>query len=430
MEMAKYFSSLEELHRTFLLSGPNFTVASMGAISERQVQASRLDKGYGPWKAPKYRLNRYHAFLYPSSEALGVKLHGQLIPIVISHAWGTQDFARFATPWETNWSVLCDSDLGYGQWDLTIHAGGSRQLYAPVVEHAGGGDVMVVGHVGVVNGSKLCVAASLAVRAANDPIGAKMRGIAIFVNPDRAADRPPQGWEHIGATDSTYRVHTAVDGRVIQILSESHRGPEGANWVIDGAVEIAVTAGSIKLAKYGMRMGRSLFNIAGKPVGRAPILSGPTIELAKAEVAAQTAATTARQERVMHILAKEEATSGKSAATATRSQNAAKGASPAAREERHVLERADTNLSHHPRVFERTQMPDEVVRAFIGENTFKEMVRSGRYDAAMKAQLAGFYGEYRATLAARFGTPTGFQVPINEWREIVERLAAKWAVPI
>jgi hypothetical protein len=75
-------------------------------------------------------------------------------------------------------------------------------------------------------------------------------------------------------------------------------------------------------------------------------------------------------------------------------------------------------------------MPEEAVRAFFGDNTFKEMVRSGRYDAAMKAKLAGFYGEYRATLAARFGTPTGFQVPINEWREIVERLAAKWAVPI
>jgi hypothetical protein len=132
----------------------------------------------------------------------------------------------------------------------------------------------------------------------------------------------------------------------------------------------------------------------------------------------------------MHILAKEEATSAKTSTSATRSQNAAKGATPAAREQRHVLERADTNLNHHPRVFDRTKMPDEVVRAFVGENTFKEMVRSGRYDAAMQAKFAGFYAEYQAELTARFGTRTGFHVPIQEWTAVVDRLAAKWAVPI
>ena len=171
----------------------------------------------------------------------------------------------------------------------------------------------------------------------------------------------------MGASDSTYLVQTALDGRVLLILRSTDRGPR-ANWVIDGAVEIALTAGTIKLAKYGLQAGRSLFNIAGKPVGTAPILlAGATKELAKEEVAAYTAASTARQQRVMHILAKEEATSAKTAASATRQQNAAKGASrPAARRrEACPLDRANTNLDNHPIAFEPTQMPDEVARAFF-----------------------------------------------------------------
>jgi hypothetical protein len=302
-----------------------------------------------------------------------------------------------------------------------VSVSGVGRLFEPVVEDTGDYDVQVVGHVGVVNGRHLIVSASLAARAGNNAANAKHRGIAVFVTPEPNSSRPPEGWETVDVPDNTYLVQTSLDGHVVLILKSTGRGPESANWVIDGAVEIALTAGTIKLARYGMRMGRSLFNIAGKPVGRAPILSGPTIELAKEEVAAQAAAVTARQQRVL--------------AATTRSQNAAKGARPATPPARQPnvandATRANTNLDNHPIALQPTLIPDSVVESFMGPGPFKELVRSGRYDAAMRARWTNFYSEYQAELTARFGTRTGFQVPIDEWTAIVDRLAAKWALPI
>ena len=99
--MGKLFTSIVDLTRTFVRTG----VWLAGRDWERQVQYHQLDKGLGAWQDPKPRKRKYNAYLWPYSTALGPKMYGPLVPIVIEHAWDTQDYARFATPWELKWST-------------------------------------------------------------------------------------------------------------------------------------------------------------------------------------------------------------------------------------------------------------------------------------------------------------------------------------
>lgn len=127
-------------------------------------------------------------------------------------------------------------------------------------------------------GDKLIVPHSLAAGAGGDPEGAMSKGVPIYVTKDRL--RPPEGWEQLGVPDVTYQVVVTPDGRVTRLHKYSSRGLASANWIVDLVVAPAVIA----LAKSGARITVSLME--SMPVGKPPMLAGPTRELAKEAVTA------------------------------------------------------------------------------------------------------------------------------------------------
>lgn len=271
--MGKMFSDLTELHRTFTVPVKEF--GPVRRQDELEKEAIRLkDHLHVSSSARKYGRR--------STVFSAVELSGNnLVPVDIWESWNAQDFARYATHFEEQNSILCDpASL---QLTRTVLAGGPGQFLAPVVLNSGNLCFLVVGHTGIVMGDRVIIPHPLAARSGGDPEAAMSRGIPLYVTKDNL--RPPDAWVQLGVPDVSYQVMVTPDGRVTRLHKYSSRGLASANWVIDLVVAPAVIA----MTKSGARMAMSLME--RMPAGKMPTLAGPTRELAKeAEAAAELSA--------------------------------------------------------------------------------------------------------------------------------------------
>lgn len=262
------FSDLAELHRTFTVP-----VKDLGPVrrqDELEKEAVRLKEHLHVSASPRKYGRRSTVFS-------AVELNGSnLGPVDIWESWDAQDFARYATNFEEENSILCDP-ASY-RLAHTVLSGGPGQLFAPIVQNTGSLCFLVVGHTGIVMGDRVIVPHSLAARSGGDPEAAMSTGIPLYVTKDHT--RPPDEWLQLGVPDISYRVVVTPDGRVTRLQKYSSRGVASANWIIDIVVAPAVIA----MTKSGARMAMSLME--SMPVGRTPMLAGPTRELAKEAAAA------------------------------------------------------------------------------------------------------------------------------------------------
>lgn len=270
--MGKMFSDLTELHRTFTLP-----VKDLGPVrrqDELEKEAIRLkDHLHVSSSLRKYKKR---STVFSAFELSG----SSLVPVSICESWDAQDFVLYATQFEEQTSILCDS--ASHRLTYTVPSGGRGQLFAPIVQNTGYLCFLVVGHTGIVMGDMLIVPHSLAARSGGDPGGAMLRGVPFYVMKDHR--RPPDGWEQLGSPDVTYQVVVSPDGRVTRLHEYSSRSMASANWVIDLVAAPALLA----FAKSGTRLAMSLME--SMPVGKVPMLAGPTRELAKEAVAAELSA--------------------------------------------------------------------------------------------------------------------------------------------
>ncbi|MCW5963594.1 MAG: hypothetical protein KIT83_06120 [Bryobacterales bacterium] len=180
-----------------------------------------------------------------------------------------QDFARFATPFEEEYSKLVHG----------VKHSGPRTM-EPVVD-----GLTVIGHVGKINARRLWIPIGVNGNLGMDT--ALELGIPVYVsrkNPDL------NFWFEFGASEVNYQVLTGIDGEVVAALSVDYVGLEQSDfWLLD-----AVLLGR-GLANLGVAVGRKLLSsLSRRAIGKGGAVSfhGATKEIAK-EALERTGARTA-----------------------------------------------------------------------------------------------------------------------------------------
>lgn len=182
-----------------------------------------------------------------------------------------QDFARFATPFEKEYSKLVHG----------VKHSGPRTM-EPVVD-----GLTVIGHTGKINARRMWIPIGI-----NGNLGmnsALELGIPVYVsrsNPD------PNFWYEFGASEVNYQVLTGIDGEVVAALSVDYVGLEQSDfWLLD-----AVLLGK-GLANLGVAVGRKLLTSLSRRAiakGGAVSFHGPTKEIAKEALERAGARTASR----------------------------------------------------------------------------------------------------------------------------------------
>jgi hypothetical protein len=175
------------------------------------------------------------------------------------------DFNDLATPWERDWSRLCN---GGGTFKpVVVETTLLRQL----------GMGTVAGHRGSVGCDSLVQYGSPTI----DRSSGWMGGNGMVWVADRSDPSLPEGISPYGAPQTTYDVLTTMDGQVLAVLGVIDREAlEDANWIIDLVVAPLAASVLVKLAAGAVRLCTALI---GRWEARAArnLLAGLTEDVAK-----------------------------------------------------------------------------------------------------------------------------------------------------
>jgi hypothetical protein len=133
-----------------------------------------------------------------------------------------QDFSKYATVWERNWSTLVDNPDGINSFDPVVGPNDQFSL-----------GYSVVGHIGTVDGSQILVPRGYGGGGKPSLSQILDKGVPAFVSEYTHVWTSTGDWEVFGATEERFTVLTGVDGTIVMLVAYDVVGLVGEDPIMD-----------------------------------------------------------------------------------------------------------------------------------------------------------------------------------------------------
>ena len=133
-----------------------------------------------------------------------------------------QDFSKYATVWERNWSTLVDNPDGINSFDPVVGPNDQFSL-----------GYSVVGHIGTVDGSQILVPRGYGGGGKPSLSQILDKGVPAFVSEYTHVWTSTGDWEVFGATEERFTMLTSVDGTIVMLVAYDVVGLVGEDPIMD-----------------------------------------------------------------------------------------------------------------------------------------------------------------------------------------------------